>query len=352
MNPVSELTNTVTIRNPADVAAIVPYLLGFHPGQSLVVLAIDDARVKGTARMDLMQDSAEMAERARHLADVLTGNGIREALLIGYGPGSQVTPNVDAALDVLRDAGIGVQEAIRIEDGRCWSYICTDVTCCPPEGVPVDPTSSEPAAVAVVAGMRALPDRAALAATLEPPQGFDQDHAQGITRDACARAKKARNEGGGWFWDGVEQIEAALDGIQAGEDLNAETAAWLGVYLTAKPLRDMAMTYVHQYGAETHVRLWTEVTRRVQPAFAAAPATLLAFAALCRGDGPLANIAIERALSVSPHYTLALLLVEALRMGLPPSDVLGRDWSQLAEDVIAQVRECPSAAWPLLPEGW
>jgi hypothetical protein len=352
MTGISELTNAITIRELADVVAIVPYLLGFHPSQSLVAVAIDDAKVKGAVRLDLTKDPAEMAERTAHLTKVLAGNDIRRALLVGYGPGPEVTPIVDAAMAALREAGIGISEAIRVDGGRYWSYICTDITCCPLEGVPVDPSSSAPAAAAVVAGIRAFPDRAALAATLDPPQRFDQDCAQSVTRDVCAQAKKANKSGGDWFSEGVERVVAALDRVQTGDDLDTETVAWLGVCLTAKPVRDMAMTYVHQYGVETHVRLWTEVTRKVQPAFAAAPATLLAFAAMCRGDGPLASIALERALSVNSRYSLALLLIEGLMVGLPPSEVLDRDWSELADVIITQVQECPSAAWPVLPEGW
>ncbi|WP_431913494.1 DUF4192 domain-containing protein [Nonomuraea jabiensis] len=352
MSAASDLTHAITIRKLADVVGIVPYLLGFHPSKSLVAVVIDDEKLKGVVRLDLTQDSAEMAERTAHLVKVLEGNHIREALLVGYGPGSSVTPMMDAARAAVHGAGIVIVEAIRVDDGRYWSYICTDIACCPPEGVPVDPSCSAPAAAAVVAGRHAFPDREALAATLDPPQGLDQDRAQSITREVSSQAKEASRAGGEWFAESVERVVAALDQVQAGGDLDPEAVAWLGVCLTAKPVRDMAMTYVQQYDIATHLRLWTEVTRVVQPAFAAAPATLLAFAAMCRGDGPLASIALERALSANPRYSLALLLIEGLMVGLSPTEVLARDWSELANDITAQVRECPSAAWPLLPEGW
>ncbi|MFB4269155.1 DUF4192 domain-containing protein [Nonomuraea sp. GTA35] len=352
MSTASELTNAITIRKPADAVAIVPYLLGYHPQLSLVVLAIDDARVRGTMRLDLALDAAKMAERIQLLTDVLAGNHIHQALLIGYGNGSLVTPAVDAAMEALREAGISISEALRVDDGRYWSYVCTDATCCPPEGVPFDLSGSAPAAAAVVAGMRVLPDRESLAATLDPPADFDRDSARRAMREVCDQARQACKDSSDWFRDGVQSIVTALDRVQAGEALATETASWLGVHLTAKPVRDMAMTYIRQYGPETHVRLWTEVIRKVPPEFAAAPATLLAFAAMCRRDGSLANIALERALSASSRYTLALLLLEGLRVGLPPSKVFARDWSELANDIIAQVRECPSAAWPLLPQGW
>ncbi|MEV4390539.1 DUF4192 domain-containing protein [Nonomuraea sp. NPDC049607] len=352
MSTASDHTHAITIRKLADVVAIVPYLLGFHPSKSLVAVVVDDEKLKGVVRLDLTQDSAEMAERTAYLVKVLEGNDIRETLLLGYGSGSNVTPMMDAAMAAVRGAGIVLAEAIRVDDGRYWSYICGDVACCPPDGVPVDLSCSAPAAAAVVAGRHAFPDRAALVASLDPPQGFDQHHAESVTREVCSQAKEVSKAGGEWFAEGVQRVVAALDRVQAGDDLDLEGVAWLGVCLTAKPVRDMAMTFVQQYGIETHVCLWTEVTRKVPSAFAAGPATLLAFTAMCQGYGPLASIALERALSVNPRYSLALLLIEGLMVGLSPSEVLARDWNELADEITEQVRECPSTAWPLLPEGW
>jgi hypothetical protein len=61
------------------------------------------------------------------------------------------------------------------------------------------------------------------------------------------------------------------------------------------------------------------VTRHARPGYAAAPASLLAFAAWQAGDGALGCIAVERALSDTPNYSMALLIGDALRAGLPPS---------------------------------
>jgi hypothetical protein len=70
---------------------------------------------------------------------------------------------------------------------------------------------------------------------------------------------------------------------------------------------------------DAHRRLWTDVVRRAQPGYAAAPASLLAFTAWQGGDGALANIALERALADTPGYSMALLLGDALDAGAPPS---------------------------------
>ena len=70
---------------------------------------------------------------------------------------------------------------------------------------------------------------------------------------------------------------------------------------------------------DAHRRLWTDLVRRAQPGYAAAPASLLAFTAWQSGDGALANIALDRALADTPGYSMALLLQEALDAGMPPS---------------------------------
>jgi Domain of unknown function (DUF4192) len=62
--------------------------------------------------------------------------------------------------------------------------------------------------------------------------------------------------------------------------------------------------------------------RRVQPELAAAPATLLAFAAWRAGDGAVASIALDRAFDADPAYPMARLLSDAIDNGLSPRTFL------------------------------
>jgi len=68
-----------------------------------------------------------------------------------------------------------------------------------------------------------------------------------------------------------------------------------------------------------HRRLWTDLVRRAQPGYVAAPASLLAVTAWQEGNGALANIALDRALTDTPGYSMAVLLRDALDAGVPPS---------------------------------
>lgn len=356
MTPVPESTvnpaQTIRISKPADAIAVAPYLLGFHPSQSLVLIAIGEKgrALKSVLRVDLPRDSEEARDQATWLTGILPRDGIRRVLLLGYGSGSRVTPIMDAAMPALREVGVSVLDALRIEDGRYWSYLCANPTCCPSEGVPFDTLGSLPAATAVLVGLTALSDREALAATLEP-QASDEAEVRSVTAEVCAHTRELGEERD-WFGDGEKEIVAALDRVQAGKLIDARTAAWLGARLSATPVRDIAVSYLASYDAETHVRLWTEVVRKVQRSFVPAPASLLAFAALCAGNGTLARMALDRALSVKPDYSLAVLLTKALSVGLSPSRLFSDKWWEQTEAITAQVRAWPETARPVLPEGW
>ena len=59
-------TRTLHVNGPADLLGAVPYLLGFHPEESLVIIGLNKTKVVVTARLDL----ADIAG-SRVLADTL-----------------------------------------------------------------------------------------------------------------------------------------------------------------------------------------------------------------------------------------------------------------------------------------
>ncbi|WP_353939655.1 DUF4192 family protein, partial [Micromonospora sp. b486] len=62
-------------------------------------------------------------------------------------------------------------DALRVTEGRWFSYLCAEPSCCPPEGTPYDPAAARSARRRVFAGQVALPDRAALAAQVSRSTG-------------------------------------------------------------------------------------------------------------------------------------------------------------------------------------
>jgi len=325
MNPQPDQAR-VQVRSLDALLAVVPHLLGFHPASSLVVLGASgpSGRVRLAFRYDLPDppDPALTAAITSHTAALLHREHLTTAIIIGYGPGTLVTPLADAAREAMPGAGLQLQDVLRVQDGRYWSYLCQEPSCCSAEGVPFD-TAAHPAAAALtVAGLPARADRAALATTLAPLTGSGaQAMAEAMRRAEQAAARLITRTGPRALdTPGLAAVRAAIGLYRDGGTISQPARhARLGLALTSLRVRDDAWARMDPEHRDAHRRLWTDIVRRAQPGYAAAPAALLAFTAWQSGDGALANIAIDRALADTPGYSMALLLGEALAAGMPPS---------------------------------
>jgi hypothetical protein len=288
--------NALRLRSPADVVAAVPYLIGFHPADSVVVLACDRTQGAFAVRLDLTAHDALLD----HIAGLVARRKPEAVIVAGYGAAARVTPMVDRVRDRLAAQGVPLREALRVEDGRFWSYLCSDSTCCPPEGTYVDVSTSPVAAAALAGGMVALPDR--------------REHrlAAWAEEDVEAVPVRMAREGVPLVRELIRR--ASTDAALPDED----EVAWLGVLLVSLRVRDEAWVRMNEPDLNAHMRLWRHVLTHVTPTYAAAPASLLSFAAWRVGEGALANIALDRALATDPHYTMARLLQELFISGLPP----------------------------------
>ncbi|HEY5353534.1 MAG TPA: DUF4192 domain-containing protein [Streptosporangiaceae bacterium] len=322
----------VRVSSPADVLAVVPHLLGFHPANSLVVMGVGrpKARVQLAFRYDLPDppDAVHAADIAEHAAEVLRHRRLSSVIGVGYGPGALVTPVADALAAALHGAGLRLHELMRVEDGRYWSYLCQNPECCPAEGVPFDVRANPASAAMTVAGLVAYPDRAALAGTLAPVTGAAARSMERATSQARARAADLITQASPSLGRGTkllvdagrQAVQEAIATYRAGGRLEAdEPVAWLTVALAHLAVRDDAWARMDPVHRAAHLRLWTDVVRRATPAYLPAPASLLAFTAWQSGEGALANIAIDRALAADPAYSLAQLLREIMDAGVPPS---------------------------------
>jgi hypothetical protein len=180
------------LQSSADVLAIVPYLLGFHPNDDVVILGLADARLVVTARADLPAAGAEPTEAragAGRLAAVVAKEA-EAAVVVAYGPPAPAAAAIDAAVAALAARGVTVHDAIRVSGGRWRSHSCRDPRCCPPDGSPYDPAGHPIAAQAVLAGQTALPDRAALAAQIQPLTGAARESMRQATERARGRLRR------------------------------------------------------------------------------------------------------------------------------------------------------------------
>jgi hypothetical protein len=315
--------------SPESLLAIIPVLLGFNPEASLVVIGTEAPRggVKVTLRYDLPDPPGlgVASDVASHAMGVLGAQALTAAVMVGYGPQALVDPMADAFRDAARDAGIELLEFLRVEGAHYRSYICGDEACCPATGVPFDATGR-----AAAAGGAVLPDRAALAARVAPLGGIAAESMRQATRRAerhvtqlLAKVRKSARIGAGRHLitsEGLAAVGALIDAYRAGGKFTTDyQVAWAAVALRDLRVRDDAWARMDPANVAAHRQLWTDVTRRAQPGYVAAPAALLAFVAWQSGDGALANVALDRALADDPRYSMALLLRQVITAGAPPS---------------------------------
>ncbi|MPZ28131.1 MAG: DUF4192 family protein [Micromonosporaceae bacterium] len=340
----------VTLRSPADLIAFTPYLLGFHPTDSVVVVGFRDREVAFAARGDLPDPGGGLPDPgggggpvtgggpvigpAREIADLVVRQPVDAVALLGYGPAAAVDPLLGAVHDMMRRRDLRVTEVLRVTDGRWWSYLCDNPRCCPPEGVPIDPVGTgQVTAWCTYAGLTAAGSRQELAGRIAPVGGAE--------RAAMTRATdRAERELLGWLETvpeagraeavlgaGRSALDAARTRYAEGGALADGELARLGLLLASIPVRDAAWRAVTT--EQSQLRLWTDLTRRADPPLVPAPASLLAFTAWRSGDGALAGLAVQRALQEDPCYSMATLILDALQQGLAPSTLDG--WPEVGE---------------------
>jgi hypothetical protein len=311
MSHMNSGSEPLVIRTPQDVISAIPYLLGFHPADSLVAVGCGGPRGTCAMRFDLPH-RGQAAPAGEHLASVLARNEFTIVLLAGYGPGAVVTPVMDAVRGALATRRIEVREALRVEGSRFWSYLCADPGCCPPDGTPVE--IGAVAAQAVVDGMVALTDRASLEATVAPLGGPVRESMRKATRWAEDRVFDLVGEG--------LPLVRAMAGRVARDDPppSDREIAMLGIVLASLRVRDEAWVRIDPDHLEPHLAFWREILVRVEPRYVPAPACLMAYTAYISGNGGLANVALARAALADPAYTMTDLILHAVATGLHPSE--------------------------------
>jgi hypothetical protein len=325
------------LRGPADLIEAIPYLLGFHPSASLVLVGLDAGRSSGvtiTARIDLadvepasgvVPDTVDAVVRSG--ADAVVVIRFDDAQRIGHDPpgllpGADV---IDAVRGAVQRRGLTVLDALLVASGRWWSYGCVGQGCCPADGQPLEGDSSLAAASATYAGLVALPTREDLSRTFEPHsderrrallpllEGVE-DRAVGAILDGHAQRHERSVKRA--LFAAARDADGALFPGTAGALTDAQ-AARFAAGLAHTTLRDSVWLAVDQ-GRLDGRSLWLELARRVPEPYDAPALFLYGWAEWRAGHGVMAGLAAERALASDPGYTAADLLLGALAHGLDP----------------------------------
>jgi hypothetical protein len=349
----------IALRSPAELADALPYLLGFYPDDSIVVVALHGPRGRfgGRIRIGIPADSDEWCAVSEQVAACLEGevrsDGRRPdgaIVFLCQDPGAdqkreEVKQRLGPLAQSLRTAcgarEIPVYEALCISDGFCWSYCCPDPACCPREGRPVGGTgTSAMAAAATYAGiqvrgsLREMERRlTALASDVADAQERALDSASSslvprmlAPEDCDAVRTRTLQLAGSWiarFRESVPEDESECTRADAHDDrlLSHDDAARMIVGLQDRRTRDRAAEWMEGTDSHPALRLWRALARRCVGPYgehAAAPLTLAGWVAWSTGDGPSARVAFDRALRSDPDYVFARLLHRAFNDGMDP----------------------------------
>lgn len=119
--------------------------------------------------------------------------------------------------------------------------------------------------------------------------------------------------------EGAEAISRVIALAQAGESVrDATLLALVLVRLKDLQVRDFALGSINEENLEILIDLWRWIVRIAPSRYVAPVATLLAATTYEKGDGVLAQSALDRALESDDEYPLAHLLKRVFAAGWPP----------------------------------
>ena len=365
----------IVLRSPAELVDALPYLLGYRPEDSIVLVAVHDRHGHGSfggrAHLGIPECPEDWPAVARQLARALVSGcerrGAKPEGMVAFvcrdpsdkGAGRQVMEELRPLAQLLRTAcgslDVPVLEALCISDGRFWSYCCPGTQCCPSDGTPMGlPGSSVFSAAMTYAGFQVRGTLREFRARLSPwetgaaldqqkaldsagmnlvPRMLDEGRHAEVATDTIDLARRLMKR-----LACAPRVVGSLEADQRDDELiGHDEAAALIFGLQDRTTRDRVAQWMEGDEAGPALRLWRSLARRcVGPygEYAAAPLTLAGWVAWSTGDELEAREALAMALGANPDYVLARLLHQACNEGVSP-EVIRRCLRTSPEDAAA-----------------
>jgi hypothetical protein len=311
---------TFTARSSADLVALVPQVLGFHPRDSVVLMTFGRTD-NFQARVDLPAGEDDQLAVVAMLAEVITRHRARQVALLLYTEDAWVAASFhDAAVARLVRDGVEVVDVLRVAHDRY--HAAGDPH---DQGEAYDLTAHRFTAEQVVRGQVVHKSREQLAASLRFVDAEDAravaaavdrlgEESSGLAQlISASRTSPDLADQGLWIQRTVRRH------VGRGTRLPAEDAGRLLLLVSASDLRDVALAEMTRDNAAGHAELWRDLVRRCPSRLLPAASTLLAFAAWLSGHGALAWCALDRCAEVDDHYPLAACIGDLMESAVPPS---------------------------------
>ena len=342
-------TNAIRLTSPSDLLSVVPFVLGFHPTNSIVVLCLRDHRLGLSQRLDLPEpEHAHQAVSA--LMPSLLAENPDAVILLGFeSRAGESLPALEAMTTGLQSQAIEIHDRIVVRHGRWRSIDCANPNCCPPEGSSVPKPEDVPGIVAefVGRGVSPHPDREALVRQLEAgPQAVAvakvlRSRQKALAKDVDSQVVPRAELFAAWprILDpdapAISPEDAAMASMSLQDiEIRDGLVAWLSPgTLNINEMSDEVQELFCGLGkgwgeehcdpdslaAQSHAQDALIHLCAMLPDHVAAPAlSVLASFTWWRGDGALARVALDRALRCDPDYRLAQLLLKMVDLAIRP----------------------------------
>lgn len=307
---VVEVDTTHHITTSEEFAASIPTLVGFMPLQSLVIVMLQKSRVVVTMRIDLPQEWDSALADVQSTIFRIGADEVLVAVLTDRGEEAlPFTSEVSGLMLSLNVHGVGTRDALLIENGRYWSYICPSDSCCSAQGEFItgwafaDETSESNDRAGVVA-------KFALKEDGQPSAAVVRQVVKELSHDPLKRAVHA--------WQCLERLERDADLSETGSAGDSLRAAIqlsmldvrcrdfvLGKIASSDSGRSLAMAL-----ADVALRSSTEVQKLMCGAAAAA------LMATCDSTLPASCLADH-----AGDDSLAVLVMGSIRSAFPPGEI-------------------------------
>ena len=316
-----------TLTSPHDLLAAIPFLIGYHPSDSLVIVSLKEETIGMAMRVDYPSLNNEAGEGQAYAALIshLVQAGAQGALVVAYAPadrndGDEILQKIATALS---NVDIPLRESLLIWQGRWRSVLCSETNCCPKTGRELPEIATSRIAVEQVAQGRPMPfeDLEGLADSIASlPLANDENFRTTVSEHRIdplsPTLQLAQRECAVAVIDLASRFIAGSIGRDIDEDQELSARVIAGV--SDIQVRDFALGSHDGATVDIYWAMWRYLTRIAPSGYVAPLACLLAALSYERGEGALAQRSLDRALSEDPAYSLATLLRRVFSAGWPP----------------------------------
>lgn len=340
--------NRLVIRSLANVAEILPFLLGHYPDDSIVLHFVGTSNfIDGpTMTCPLPDDPSDWKDAAEsfacHFSSTVRNrghypdNGVIVYLCREPHAGhtaeetaEQLRPVAKWINDAFTEHHSTVRQTLGLVADRWWAYECDVPGCCEGELLPAldDPNSATVQLIRLgySPGLRSSEivkefTPVDSSSARQQQEAFDREVTTFM--DQCATPEGQDTA----LQETSELLDAAISTFHAGAtEIADDIAARLILGLHDDYVRDIGIEYAQDDDLPHARRLWGFLARRCLPPYTdtAAPVlTLLGWVAWRQDDLPAARLALREALSVNPDYEMASLLHDAINGEAHPRELL------------------------------